>query len=182
MRRVKSLELHSIVRRLEQYAARCGVPVVRNSLVPGVLGQIEERRIVLRAGLGLEQQLLTLVHELTHRIVHCNASSPLNRTVCEYEAEAVERWVGAALNVGPWAGDDVDTDTMTEDLLACSVVRVRWASHLILQIARDSAIGLKAPYLQSQAAVEIDAAAGKEIVFNDELDGVRNLIRLAQAL
>ena len=181
MRCVKLVEVHRYVRRLERFAANCGVPVVRNSLVAGVLGQIEGRRIVLRTGLTLEQQLLTLVHELTHRIIHCNASPPLNRTVCEYEAEAVERWVGAALKVGPSAKDDLDAD-VTEDLLACSVARVRWASHVILQIARDSAFGLSAPDLQSQAAVEIDAAAGKEFVLNDELHGVCNLIRLTQPL
>jgi hypothetical protein len=181
MRCVKFVQLRSYVRRLERFAASCGVPVVRNSLLAGVHGQIEGRRIVLRTGLSLEQQLLTLVHELTHRVIHCNASQSLNRTVCEYEAEAVERWVGAVLKVGPSAKDDLDAD-MTEDLLACSVARVRWASHVILQIACDSALGLSAPYLQSQAAVYIDAAAGKEFILNDELHGMRDLIRLTQSL
>jgi IrrE N-terminal-like domain len=179
MRCVSSM--HSYIRRLEEFAERCGAPVVRNSLVAGVLGQIEERRIVLRAGLTLEQQLLTLVHELTHLIIHCNASPRVNRTVCEYEAEAVERWVGAALKVGPSDEETLDAATMTEDLLACSVVRVRWASHVILKVARDSAFGLPSR-LQSQAAVEIDAPAREEVVLNDELHGVRNFIRLAQAL
>jgi hypothetical protein len=133
-------------------------------------GQIEDRRIVLRAGLTLEQQLLTLVHELTHRIVHCNTLPRVNRTVCEYEAEAVEKWVGAALKGGPSAGEDLDA-AVTEDLLACSVTRVRWASHVILKVA-----------LQPQATVEFDAAAREEVVLNDELHGVGNFIRLPQPL
>jgi uracil phosphoribosyltransferase len=169
------MAVQTYIRRLERFAESCGVPVVRNSLVAGVLGQIEERRIVLRAGLTLEQQLLTLVHELTHLIIHCNASPRINRTVCEYEAEAVERWVGAVLGAGPAGADGLDATTMTEDLLACSVVRVRWASEVILKAARDGA----SQCLQSQPAVEIDAAACEEIVFNDELHGLRNLVRLA---
>ena len=182
MRRVKSLELHAYLQRLERFAARCGVPVVRNSLVAGVLGQIEERRIVLRAGLSLEQQLLTLVHELTHRIAHCNSSAPVNRTVCEYEAEAVERWVGSALKMGPPADHALDEASLLEDLLACSVRRVRWASHVILNVATDNASGLTLECLQAQAAVEIDALAREEVVLNDELHGVRDFIRLTQAL
>jgi hypothetical protein len=175
------MQLHSYIRNLEQFAVRCGVPVVRNSLVAGVLGQIEDRRIVLRAGLTLEQQLLTLVHELTHLIIHCNALPRINRTVCEYEAEAVERWVGAALKVGPSAEENLDA-AMTEDLLACSVIRVRWAAHVILKVARNGAFGLTSSCLQSQAAVEFDASARKEVVLNDELNGMRNFIRLAQPL
>ena len=181
MRRVRVTGLHAYIGRLEQFAERCGVPVVRNSLVAGVLGQIEERRIVLRAGLTLEQQLLTLVHELTHLIVHCNALPRINRTVCEYEAEAVERWVGTALKVGVSAEENLDA-AMTEDLLACSVIRVRWVAHLLLKVARGSAFRPRRPCLQSQTAVELDASAREEIVLNDELHGVRDFIRLAEPL
>jgi hypothetical protein len=182
MRRVRTAELHTYIRRLEHFAELCGVPVVRNSLVAGVLGQIEERRIVLRAGLSLEQQLLTLVHELTHCIAHCKSSPPVNRTVCEYEAEAVERWVGAALKVGPPADHNLDAATLLEDLLACSVRRVRWASHVILKAATDNEPAATLERLQPQAPVEIDAAAREEVVLNDELHGVRDFIRLTQAL
>ena len=126
--------------RLEQFALHFGVPVLRNCLVPGVLGRIEDRRIVLRAGLGPEQQLLTLTHELTHLIAHCNVSPRLNRTVCEYEAEAVERWVGAALHIPPFADDWLDS-SVTDDLLACSVVRVRWAASTLLRAARGTCGG-----------------------------------------
>ncbi len=182
MHRVRTGKLQIYLRRLERFAAACGVPVVRNALGAGVLGQIEARRIVLRGGLTLEQQFLTLVHELTHHIAHCHASPPVNRTVCEYEAEAVERWVSAVLEVGPPAGEDLDAETQLDDLLACSVRRVRWASQVILTVARDEAPGMIFESLQSQAAVQIDAPARKEVILNDELHGVRNFLGLPQAL
>ncbi len=171
--------LQTALERLEQFAAHCGAPVVRNSLVAGVLGRVEQRRIVIRKGLSLEQQLLTLVHELTHLIIHCHANPPINRTVCEYEAEAVERWVDEALHsLSPdW---DLDAATLTEDLLACSVVRVRRAAYVILNVARGGIFA--AHSLQAQAAIQIDASAGEEIIFNDELHGVRDFIRLAESL
>ena len=81
-----SLQLY--IDRLEQFSARCGAPVIRNSLTAAVLGRAEERRIVLLVGLSLDEQVLTLVHELTHVLAHCHADHRLNRTVCEYEAEA----------------------------------------------------------------------------------------------
>jgi hypothetical protein len=175
------LELQTAIRRLEQFAERHGAPVVRNSLVAGVLGRVEERRIVLRIGLSLEQQLLTLVHEITHLIIHCNAQPPINRTVCEYEAEAVERWVGDALqSISP--ADNPDASTLTEDLLACSVVRVRWAAHRLLSVARGGVVAAAAESLQPQSAVQIDAPAREEVVFNDKLHGVRDFIGLAESL
>ena len=155
--------------------------MVRDALISGVLGRVEERRIILRKGLSLKQQLSTLVHELTHLIIHCSAQPPINRTVCEYEAEAVERWVCDALHsITPTA--DLNAAALTEDLLACSVVRVRWAAHLILSVARDGVLAAAADSLQPQAAVQIDAAAGEEIVFNDELHGVRDFIGLTEPL
>jgi len=176
------MNLRTSLDRLEQFAARCGVPVVRNALVAGVLGRVEDRRIVLRSGLSLEQQLLTLVHELTHLIVHCHVIQPINRTVCEYEAEAVEKWVGAALQVTPSAVEDLDASLLTEDLLAGSVVRVRRAAHTLLRVARGGDLALKPQNLQSQAAVKIDASAREEIVLHDELHGVRDFVGLAQSL
>lgn len=181
MRRVNDRELQTPIRRLERFAELCGVPVVRNSLIAGVLGRVEDRRIVLRAGLGLEQQLSTLVHELTHLIIHCNVSPRINRTVCEYEAEAVERWVTDRLQSILSGEEDLDAAALTEDLLASSVVRVRWAAQVILQVLRGTAFAA-APHLQPQPAIEIDASTREEVVFNDELHGVRDFIRLTEPL
>jgi hypothetical protein len=167
------MRLQLYLRRLERFSARCGAPVTRNLLTAGVIGRVEGPRIVLRSGLSLEQQLLTLAHELTHLMVHCNASPRLNRTICEYEAEAVERWVGAELGVAPYADDGVDVSGVTDDLLAASVARVRWAACTLLSAARGSAS-------QAQATVELYATPGKEIVFDYELRGVRDFVRLAE--
>jgi len=131
------MHLKLYIDRLEQFSVHCGATVIRNSLVGGVLGRVEGRRIVLRRGLSLERQVLTLAHELTHLIAHCNVSPRLNRTVCEYEAEAVERWVGAELKVSPYAEEGLDVSSLTDDLLAGSVVRVRWVARTLVSAARD---------------------------------------------
>ena len=146
------MSLETYIDRLERFAARVGAPVLRNPLTRGVFGRAEARAIVLRSGLSLEQQLLTLVHELTHFIAHCNARPSLNRTVCEYEAEAVERWVGAALCVPPYA--DEPHSHLTDDLLACSVVRVRWAANTLVSAAHGT-LNDEPELLQAQAAVKI---------------------------
>jgi hypothetical protein len=131
------MHLKLYIDRLEQFSVHCGATVIRNSLVGGVLGRVEGRRIVLRSGLSLERQVLTLAHELTHLIAHCNVSPRLNRTVCEYEAEAVERWVGAELKVPPYAEEGLAVSSLTDDLLAGSVVRVRWVARTLVSAARD---------------------------------------------
>ncbi len=172
-------ELTSIrqyVCRLEQFAERCGVPVVRNCLQANVLGRVEQRRIVLRTGLSLEQQLLTLVHELTHLTIHRNAWPAINRTICEYEAEAVERWVGAVLGVRPWLEDEFDASSITEDLLACSVLRVRWAALKLLNVARECGLPADQIPLETQTAVEVDASSREKVIFDDELRGMRDFI------
>ena len=147
------MSLQAYIDRLERFSACYGVPVLRNPLMPGVMGRVEERCIVLRAGLSLEQQLLTLAHELTHLIAHCNASPRPNRTVCEYEAEAVERWVGAELCIPPYVEDRLESG-VTDDLLACSVVRVRWAANTLVSAARGT-LAADPVRLQTQSAVEV---------------------------
>jgi hypothetical protein len=138
----RRVRLQHCVRHLEQFSLERGVPVIRNSMTPGVLGRVEDRRILLRTGLGVEQQVLTLVHELTHLIAHVSARPQINRTVCEYEAEAVEKWVGTELGVPPY--DQIDLATVTDDLLACSVVRVRWAARTLLSAVRGEPVAFTA--------------------------------------
>jgi hypothetical protein len=151
------MTLDRYLERLEQFSARCGAPVIRDSLMADVNGRVEERHIVLRLGLSREQQVLTLVHELTHLIAHCNANPKLNRTVCEYEAEAVERWVGAELGVRPYAAEALDIASVTEDLLACSVARVRWAAVTLVNAARsDNAAGIDAALTSAGRRQDLD--------------------------
>lgn len=175
------MDLGLYIQRLEHLAQRCGVTVVRHSLRANVMGRVEERRIVLRAGLTRDQQLLTLVHELTHLLVHCNVRPAIDRTVCEYEAEAVERWVGIALRVAPYASQALELGTVTDGLLACSVRRVRWASPTLINTAKGMPVGLPGQS-QAQTPIEVDAAAGEEVIFNNKLRGVCDFIRLAQPL
>jgi hypothetical protein len=91
---------------------------------------MDARQIVLRSGLSKEQQLLTLIHELTHVLAHGEAQ--LDRTVCEYEAEAVERLVAGQLGLKDATGAAIDLATVTDDLLACSVTRVRHVARILL--------------------------------------------------
>ena len=106
--------------------------------------------MTLRSGMSKEQQLLTLIHELTHFLAHSDESERLNRTVCEYEAEAVERLVAGELGLKDARHLPIDLSTATDDLLACSVARVRTVAGTLLAAAQGAASGL-----QPQAAVEI---------------------------
>ena len=58
------------IRSLELYAARGGARLVREVLPDWVCGRVSQDLITLRAGLSPEQELLTLVHELTHWLAH----------------------------------------------------------------------------------------------------------------
>ena len=142
------MSVQHYIDRLEAFSAREGAAVIRHSLTAEISGRLEERRIVLRAGLTPEQQVLTLVHELTHLIAHCSVSPRLNRTICEYEAEAVENWVGAELGLTPDGEQGFDLASVTDDLLACSVVRVRFAARTLVCAARGK-------QLQTQPAVDV---------------------------
>ena len=64
------MPLQHFIDALEDFSARHGVAVFRTALSPWVVGQMDENQIVLRRGLSQEQQLLTLVHELTHFLAH----------------------------------------------------------------------------------------------------------------
>jgi hypothetical protein len=124
------MPLQQFIDALEEFSASHGVAVFRTPLSPWVLGRMAENQIVLRQGLSKEQQLLTLVHELTHFLAH-QPDAPLNRTVCEYEAEAVEKLIAGQLGLKV-AGTNIDLNTVTDDLLACSVARVRWVTRTLL--------------------------------------------------
>lgn len=124
------MPLQHLIDALEEFCALQGVSVFRTSLSPWVVGRMDENQIVLRRGLSQQQQVLTLIHELTHFLAH-RPEPHLNRTVCEYEAEAVEKLVAGHLGLkGP--GTAIDLNTVTDDLLACSVVRVRWVARTLL--------------------------------------------------
>ena len=79
--------------------------------------------IVLRLDLDPEQELLTLVHELTHWLAHRDLSAH-HACIFEYEAEAVEAMVMERLGLPLARGGCSPTD----DLLSASVRRVLWVS------------------------------------------------------
>jgi hypothetical protein len=136
---IKFMRLQHFIDALERYAADQGVAVMRLPLGCGVLGRMHENRVILRNGLSKEQQLLTLIHELTHLLAHSNELERVNRTVCEYEAEAVERLVAGELGIGDPRRSH-DPSSATDDLLGCSVVRVRRVARLLLAAARAAPV------------------------------------------
>jgi len=130
------MRLQPYIDALEEFSALHGVSVFRTPLSPWVVGRMDENQVVLRSGLSKEKQLLTLVHELTHFLVH-QAHAQLNRTVCEYEAEAVEKLVFGQLGLKE-TGTAIDLATVTDDLLACSVARVRRVARILLAAIQDA--------------------------------------------
>jgi hypothetical protein len=131
------MPLQHFIDALEQFSARHGVAVHRTALSPWVEGSMDEKQLVLRSGLSKERQLLTLIHELTHFLAH-RPDLQLNRTVCEYEAEAVEKLVAGQLGLKE-LGSAIDLTTVTDNLLACSVARVRWVARTLLAAVQDVA-------------------------------------------
>jgi hypothetical protein len=122
------------VRSLELYLCQEGVRVVRSDLPPGVHGRTLHNLIVLREGLDPEQELLALVHELTHWLAHRGSGDcDVRRTVFEYEAEAVEAVVMDYLGLQCPATtlSPLERQSPTDDLLLASVERVHLTSRRI---------------------------------------------------
>ncbi len=114
--------------------------------------------------------------------MHCHASPRINRTVCEYEAEAVEKWVSAALK-GNDEGGWVDPCAFTDDLLATSVARVQRAASILVYVAQqDPEVWREPSASEPKAAIKIDTPAGEEVILHDELYRMRDLIGLAKPL
>jgi hypothetical protein len=122
---------------LHRFARRRGTAVRYAGLPYGIGGCVDGGRIVLRAGLSPQQELLTLVHELTHVMAHVagvRACTP--RTVCEYEAEAVERLIAQRLGfaAAELASGTIDAPPFPDGLLADSVTRVLAVARTLLAV------------------------------------------------
>jgi hypothetical protein len=124
------------IQSLERYAAQSGARLIRGELPDSVHGQVAEGLITLSARLSPEQELLALVHELTHWLAHrpgCEHAAASSRTVYEYEAEAVEALVMARLGVRLADAVPGEDAAPTDDLLSSSVTRVVSTSRRICQ-------------------------------------------------
>ena len=125
------------IRSLESYAERSGAKLLRGALPEPLHGRFCCDHITLRSDLSPEQQLLALVHELTHWLAHRGEGprTPLARcTIYEYEAEAVEALVMARLGLEvPERGASPDEEGPTDGLLSSSLSRVISATQRICQ-------------------------------------------------
>ena len=119
------------IRSLESYVERSGARLVRSPLPESVHGRVYSDLIMLRADLDPEQELLTLVHELTHWLTHQDPHPQHPSAVFEYEAEAVEALVMARLGLQSSSDQIAEGDSPTDGLLSASVKRVVWASSRI---------------------------------------------------
>jgi hypothetical protein len=167
------------IRALENYLAGWGVRIRRSVLPPTVHGRLERDMITLRAGMRANQELAALIHEVTHWLVHREATHRPHPTVAEYEAEAVESLVMIRLGLPKrrercpvW-----DLVSPTDNLLFESVLRVKTASTQICQV-----LGADAVNLQPQAAVDVETAPREEIVVEYELYGMGDFLGLPEAL
>ncbi len=169
------------IRSLEAYVEQSGARLARTALPECVCGQLRGDVITLRLGLSPEQQLLTLVHELVHWLAHREARPGPHCTWFEYEAQAVEALVMTRLGLPLPAFDTADLghECPTDGLLSDSVVRVKWVSRRICSV-----LGVEAEPLGSepQAPIDIEAAAGEEIVLKDKQYGVSDFVRFPQTL
>jgi len=166
------ISIPNCIQLLEAFIERSGAHLQRGNLPPCVHGRIYRDLITLRADLSPEQELVALVHELAHWLAHRDARHAMDCTLYEYEAEAVEALVmarlGAPYRLSP-----------TDDLLAASVARVIAAGAVI---CRALGVDAQMPSSEAQAAVDLDTAAGKEIVFQYEQHGMGDFLGLPEAL
>jgi len=168
------------IQALEAYIEGSGARLVRSALPECIQGGVYVDLITLRADLSPRQELLTLVHELTHWLVHRDARCRMDFTLFEYEAEAVEALVMARLQLPDATDPDVfDLASPTDNLLRASVARVRCASaHICGALGIDPATRVS----QTQAPIDLEAATGKEIILKYELHGVGNFLGSPEAL
>jgi hypothetical protein len=169
---------------LEAYLTRCGAQLVRTMLPDWIHGRVRADLIAVRAGLPPEQELLTLVHEMTHWLAHRHLGPEHSRTLFEYEAEAVEALVMGRLGLPhPEGAHGKWRDHPTDDLLAVSVQRVTEVTRRIFEaLGLDSAALASRADSEAQAAVDFEAAAREEVVLEYELHGVGDFLGLPQAL
>ncbi|HWX35205.1 MAG TPA: ImmA/IrrE family metallo-endopeptidase [Steroidobacteraceae bacterium] len=168
------------IHALEAFIARSGASLRRTSLPDCVQAFVYRNLITLRAGLSPQQELVTLVHELTHWLAHREARCGMDCTLFEYEAEAVEALVMARLGLPHSRVDsELDPASPTDNLLAASVARVIWASGRIC-----AALGVVAQtrVSEAQTAIDLETAAGKEVVFEYEQHGMGDFLGLPEPL
>jgi hypothetical protein len=159
--------IRSHIHALETFVELGGAQVSHQRLPNSVHGRVDGNVITLRGDLNPRQELVALVHEATHWLAHRGAHSPMDCTIFEYEAEAVEALVLSRLGL-------TDERCNTDDLLSASVARVISVSERIC-----GALGLES---EPQTSVHLQAASRKEVVLEYEEYGMGNFFGLPEAL
>jgi hypothetical protein len=131
-------QIRDHIRALEDYLAGRGARLDRLPMPEWLVGRQRSDQIQLRSGLTPEEELPALLHELTHWLVHSAAPGSARlqgaeRTICEYEAEAVEVVVLSRLGLQrllPRGSELIEIDP-ADALLAHSKRRVTYACERI---------------------------------------------------
>jgi hypothetical protein len=168
------------IHALEAYIERSGASLRRTPLPACVHGRMHCDLITLRTGLSPQQELVALVHELTHWLAHRDARCGMDCTLYEYEAEAVEALVMARLGLPHSAADfALDPASPTDNLLSASVARVISAGGRIC-----AALGVVAEtrVSEAQTAIDLEAATGEEVVLEYEHHGMGDFLGLSEPL
>jgi hypothetical protein len=161
------------IRSLQRFAAGMGARLVLTTLPEGIHGRVTVNVIAVSPGLSPQEELCALVHEIAHWLVHRDVWADFTCTVFEYEAEAVEAVVMERLGFSPRLElAEFGCDDPTDGLTVASVRRVRWAADRITEALRSD----------SKAPVDVEAAAGEEVVLEYEEHRVRDFLGLTQAL
>lgn len=131
------------LKAIHHFARRSGTAVRYAALPNGIGGYVDGGRIVLCADLSPQQELFTLVHELTHVMAHvASVRARTPRTICEYEAEAVERLIAERLGFAAAEFEPCvnESPSFPEGLLADSVTRVCGVARTLIAVlsARQS--------------------------------------------
>jgi hypothetical protein len=173
--------ISNYIHALEGYIRCSGARLSRAALPECVHGRVYRDLITLRTGLSPKQELVALVHELAHWLAHRDARCRMDCTLFEYEAEAVEALVMARLDL-PHAAVDASAfglTSPTDNLLSASVARVIWAS---ARICDALGVGAETQVSEPQASINLEAAPGKEIVFEYEQHGMGDFLGSPEAL
>lgn len=134
--------------RLELFIASRGIKVETRHLPGSTQGYASSGKIVVKAGLSPAESCSTLLHELSHQLLHIQQEAKdLDRNVKEVEAEAVAFVVGTGigLEMGSSSSDYISLYNGKKENLLQSLHRIQTAASEILEaIAKEKELEVTA--------------------------------------
>ena len=125
-----------LLERLESFIASKGIKLEMRHLYGSMQGYATEGAIVLKAGLSPAEACSTLLHELSHQLLHIQQEAKdIDSTVKEVEAEAVAFVVGTGigLEMGSSSSDYISLYNGKKEDLLQSLQRIQLTASEILE-------------------------------------------------